>query len=141
MKRHRHDELLKEAFSDRELEALREVTLARGLAAQRSKRRMRNLRNGVMMTGPVLVLLVTVLFWRSSNPIPSQPITGAHPPAVASIPSLKIYPAVKATDAPPIPTISDSELLALYADRSVGLLGKPGQQKLVFFDQPVKAVN
>jgi hypothetical protein len=138
MKRQRHDDLLKETFAGDELDALREASLNHGLAALRTRRRLRTWRNGTLVALPVL-LLAAALFWRT----PSPPTAAVHAPvvAIASMPVLKIYPAVTAADVSPVPTISDQELLALYANRSVGLLGKPGQQKLVFFDQPDKTVN
>ena len=136
MKHQPHDDLLKDTFTDGELNSLREASLNRGIAAQRSRRQFRRLRNSALIAAPAL-LLVAALFWRT--PPASAPVVNIQP--IASIPSLKIYPAVNAADAPPMPTISDKELLALYANRSVALLGKPGQQKLVFFDQPAKAVN
>jgi hypothetical protein len=136
MKRHRHDDLLKETFAGEELDALREASLNRSLAALRTRRRLRVLRNGALVALPAL-LLAAALFWRT----PSSPIPVGQTPAVASTPVLKIYPAVTAADVPSVPTISDQELLALYANRPVGLVGKPGQQKLIFFDQPDKSVN
>jgi len=137
MKRNFHHDLLKETFADRELDALREATLNSGLAAQRSQRRLRMARNTTLAVAPVLLLLAATLWWHPAT-APMPMISTAK---IALIPSLKIYPAVKTADMAPIPTISDQELLALYANRSVGLLGKPGQQKLVFFDQPAKSVN
>jgi len=136
MKHHRHDDLLRETFADRELESLREASLNRGLAAVRTKRRRHMLRNSTLAAMPML-LLMAVLFWRT----PSEPVPVAKALPIAAIPSLKIYPAIKTADMAPVPTISDKELLALYPNRSVGLLGKPGQQKLVFFDEPAKSVN
>jgi len=136
MKRRHHDDLLKETFADGELDALREATLNRGLAAIRAKQKFRLLRNTVFAAAPLL-LLVAALFWHA--PIATAPAIVA--PKTASLPSLKIYPAANVADMAPIPTISDQELMALYANRPVGLLGKPGQQKLVFFDQPTKSVD
>jgi hypothetical protein len=37
--------------------------------------------------------------------------------------------------------INDDELLALFPDRPVALIGKPGQQQLVFLDKPTKRVG
>jgi hypothetical protein len=34
--------------------------------------------------------------------------------------------------------ITDNELLALFGDRAVGLIGKPGHQMLVFYDNPAE---
>ena len=136
MNRRPQDDLLRDTFADGELDALREATLNRGLAAMRTKRRLRRLRTGALAS-VVVLLMAAPLYWRT----PIAPAPAISAPKMASISSLKIYPAVKAADVAPVPTISDKELLALYANRSVGLLGKPGQQKLVFFDAPVKSVN
>jgi hypothetical protein len=40
--------------------------------------------------------------------------------------------------AAPIKVISDEDLLALFPDRSMALLGPPGQQQLVFLDKAKK---
>jgi hypothetical protein len=134
MKRLEPDDLLKEVFADEGLDALRESSLGHGLAALRSRRRHRAWRLGALAALPVLAL-ATMLLWRS----PPDAVT---PPAVvataATNPALKIYPAVVASAAPPVPTISDEELLALFPNRPVGLLGEPGHQQLVFFDQPAR---
>jgi hypothetical protein len=136
MKHHPHDDLLKETFSDGELDALREASLHHGLDTLRTRRRLCTLRASTLIATPALLLLA-ILFWRA----PSTPLPITETQTSAAIPSLKIYPAVNAANVAPVPTISDQELLALYANRSVGLLGKPGQQKLVFFDKLAASVN
>jgi hypothetical protein len=45
-------------------------------------------------------------------------------------------PAPLPNAAPPIKVLTDDELLALFPNRSVGLIGRPGHQTLAFFDGP-----
>jgi len=132
MKRPDHDDLLKEVFAYEGLDTLRESSLGGGVAAVRARRRNRVLRLGALVLVPILTFAALWLN-RGVNEtaIPQRTVAGM-PPAQ----ELKIYPAPLAGDAPPVPTISDEELLALFPNRAVGLIGEPGRQRLVFFDQP-----
>jgi hypothetical protein len=137
MNRPDHDDLLKEVFADEALDALRANSLGAGLAALRARRRNRALRLGALASVPVLALAAVWLnraVQETAIPQPTIAVVTAAPN-----PTLKIYPAIAANDAPPVPTISDEELLALFPNRAVGLLGAPGHQQLVFFDKQIAA--
>jgi len=133
MKHREQNDFLKEIFADDELDSLREDSLAQGLSALRARRRVRAIRSAALMAIPLLALAAALLWHSPKN------ATVAQPPATvaSSTPApIKFYPATNPSDAPPIATISDEDLLAMFKDRSVGLLGSAGQEKLVFFDKP-----
>ncbi len=133
MNRPEPDDLLKDVFADETLETLRQNSLGASLAALRARRRHRALRSAALASVPVLAL-ATVLLWRETKE-PATPQANISTFAVAHL-SLKIYPAPLAASAPPVPTISDEQLLSLFPNRAVALLGEPGREKLVFFDNP-----
>lgn len=131
MKHRNQDNLLKEVFADEALDALREDSLAQGLNALHQRRKNRAVRMAALSAIP-LALLTALVLWHApkSSTVTESPVIVAS----ASTSAVKIYPATSAIAAPPIAAISDDELLAMFKDRSVGLLGSSGQQKLVFFD-------
>lgn len=137
MKRSPQEDLLKEILADEALDAVRENALAGGLAALRARRRNRAVRTAVFLGAPLVILSALVL----------RPTTNINPAAsVASAPtvahaSIKIYPATTPENSPPIAAISDEELLALFKDQSVGLLGTPGQQQLLVFNSTKVAMQ
>lgn len=136
MKRRQPEDLLQEIFADDALAALREESLAAGLAAQRDKRRARALRTTALAVVP-LAILTAALLLRTKPEIPAPaPRIVAAATVPTREPAIKIYPVVSAKDLPPVATISDEELLALFKDRDVALIGSAGHQKLVVFDQP-----
>lgn len=138
MKHREPDDFLKEILADEALDTLRENSLAGGLATLRTKRRVRTVRTALAAGIPLLVLTALVL---RTAPKPLPAIESARIATVTNLPNIKIYPATAAKDPTPIPTISDDELLALFKDQSVGLLGTPGQQRLMVFPSPKVAMQ
>jgi len=131
MKRPNQEEYPREIFDDEELQSLRENTLAGGLAAMRRRKRGRAFRRGALAAVPMLVAGVVLIWSQSAGPVPAPVAVAAPVHAV-----VKIYPAVATNDVSPVPTMSDDELLALFADQGAGLLGEPGHQRLMVFSQP-----
>lgn len=138
MKHREPDDFLKEILADEALDTLRENSLAGGLATLRTKRRVRTVRTALAAGIPLLVLAALLL---RTAPKPLPAIESARIATVTNLPNIKIYPATAAKDPTPIPTISDDELLALFKDQSVGLLGTPGQQRLMVFPSPKVAMQ
>ncbi|HTB63096.1 MAG TPA: hypothetical protein VK737_05865 [Opitutales bacterium] len=135
MKNPEHKELLREIFCDEELQSLREESLACGLSTVRSRRRNHTLRMAALAAVPMVVIGVIGL--RSGwYVIPPQPIASVTAPVDSRLAGVKIYPAVSMADAPQVTIISDEELFALYKDQPVGLIGEPGKQRLVVYDEP-----
>jgi len=136
MKRRDQEDFLKDVFADEGLDALRESTLARGLSTVRRRRNARAVGTFVLAGASLLVLAATMLW-----PRPKYLTVAQAPVVVASTaapPRIKIYPATVASDSPPIAIISDEELLNLFGDHPVALLGSAGRQRLVVFDKPQK---
>lgn len=123
------DRLLGEILAGDELAEFRQSTLERGLVSLRQRqRRRRAVRLGTLASLPVL-LAVGFLCHQISERDNGQ--------IALSDPSIK-------EDAPPKPVatavrfITDEELFALFPDRAMALVGKPGRQQLIFFDTQVQ---
>ena len=129
MKHPEHDRLLNDIVTGEELADFREASLQRGMAAiRRQRRRQRFVRLGALAAVPIVVAF-GIVFSRSPKPaLRETAVSNASPVAVSSA----------QTRIAPVKFISDDELLALFPDRPVALIGKPGQQQLVFLDPPAK---
>lgn len=112
------DHLLRDILADEKVEQLRQTSLDRGLATLRARRRRRRLFPAVASSLAAVALFAIL----TSAPREREaPVAGVASPALSTTPSsLKI--------------IDDRELLALFPDRSVALIGEPGNQKLFFLD-------
>jgi hypothetical protein len=129
MKHPEHDRLLNDIVTGEELADFREASLQHALAAiRRQRRRQRSLRLGALVAVPILVALGIVISRSPKRPLRDITVSNASPVAVSSVQG---RPAA-------VKLINDDELLALFPDRPVALIGKPGQQQLVFLDKPAK---
>jgi hypothetical protein len=98
------------------------ASLEHGLSCLRRQRRRRHLlRAGSLVA---VVGFIAMAFVLKSH----QTISRDTSAQTASTPS----PATTSH----VEFINDDQLLALFPDRSVALIGKPGEQRLVFLDQP-----
>jgi|SRR5271163_463480 len=113
MTRRDQEQLLAELLGGEEAAGLREATLTAGLKAMRWKRRRRLAAYVSVLVLPWAILL---------HPTHQQK-------AVVTEASAK--PAE-----PKVEEITTEELFALFPNRPVALVGKPGEQQLVFLDQP-----
>jgi hypothetical protein len=126
MNRDEHDQLLAQLLTGEGLESFRQATLNSGLAALRHKRRRHRIAMTCALTALPLLAGLIALF--VAHAIPQKSVT-VSPPADQWI--------VLASDPDnPVKVISDAELFALFANRPLALVGKPGHQQLVFLDQP-----
>ena|SRR5688572_6419682 len=116
-----HEELLNEVLSSESSAELRTASLNYTLTAVRRQRR---LRNAVRCASPVaaLAVLAAILWYRQAPPI--RP--------VAFQPSVIGGPTVPGTS---IRLVSDEELLAMFPDRPVALIGPPEERHFVFLDE------
>lgn len=117
------DDLLKQVLSDAASEEFRTASLQQTLAAAHQRKTTRR----VMRAGAAIALcigVVTLLFSRS--PKPSQPPMASNPPSAPSDPT------VPGTS---IRVVGDDELLAMFPDRPVALVGPPEKRQLVFLDE------
>jgi len=123
MKLSEKQKLLREILPGDDIADFERASLERGLADLRRQRRRGHLvRAGALAAVVGFISLGIVL--KQHNPVRESAANLQLPPAPA--------PAVSDH----VKFISDDELLALFPGRSVALIGKPGQQRLVFFDKP-----
>jgi hypothetical protein len=120
MKRSHQDRLLREVLADENLEAVRTASLEQGVALLRRRRRRR-----VLLSGTAASLAFAAILLLSSRQHPSHEQPAAIVPTAIS--GVKL--------------IDDEQLLALFPDRTVALVGAPGRQELVFLDPPKDASN
>jgi len=126
MKPSDQDSLLNEILADDELSAFRQASLERGLTAIRRLRSQRSiLRRCALAALPLLGALAFFLHWKVQN-------SGRR--MIVSKPAREVVPS-PSREIARVRFISDEELFALFPDRSLALIGKPGEQQLVFLDQ------
>jgi hypothetical protein len=127
MKADDQDQLLRELLPGKELSAFRQESLALGLAALQRRRQRRQIFRA--SAAAILVLLVASgLLWQLTRSPATQRRPVSPEFARAPLPS----------NTPSATLISDDELLALFPNRSLALIGKPGHQRLLFLDEEVK---
>ena len=129
MKHPEHDRLLNEIVTGEELADFREASLQHALdAIRQQRRRQRFVRLCALAAVPIVVAFGIVIGRSPKTPVREIAGSNASPVAVSSAPPRSA----------PVKFINDDELLALFPDRPVALIGKPGQQQLVFLDEPAK---
>ena len=117
------DQLLKEILEPSDF---RQSSLERGLASIRQRRRRRRTVRACALASLPLLMTLGILFkWASV----SSPRRSSNP-SMAAVSS----PHVERVE---IKFITDEELFALFPNRSLALIGKPGQQQLVFLDERI----
>jgi hypothetical protein len=122
------DPILQAVLSGTETDALRQVSLARGLALLRPRRQRRRIvRLGLVAALPLVILLGLVLLV-VSPPHGGPPESSPQDSALAARSNGIEY-------------INDEQLFALFPDRALALVGKPGQQQLLFLGQARKPLS
>ena len=128
------DPLLTDIFSDERLENFRSASLEQTLALARRRRLRRRQNRGFVLLGLALAAIVTARVSTRHEPAnPSGPtlaLPRTTPPAPVA-PATRPAPKKGGT----LEFISDDELLALFPNRAVALVGRPGAQRLVFLDE------
>jgi hypothetical protein len=125
MKRQDLDPLLDEVLRADELEACRQTTLAAGLEVLRRRRKHRKL---VQACSVLLLAACGALILHSAL----QHISGAS----SEMARAPLTPENSSQDQTSgIRIITDEQLFALFPDRPLALIGKPGHQELVFLDE------
>ena|SRR6266850_650453 len=125
---HEQDQLLKELLAGEEISDFRRTSLDRGIALVRLRRKRRQMAQRAAMVCVPLLLLLSLFINQIPKRYPSGPAT---PQTYQPIP-----PPVQVGDNSKIKLINDDELFALFAGRSIALIGKPGEQQLVFLYGP-----
>jgi hypothetical protein len=122
MKPSEHEKLLRGILSEEDSGNFQQISLASGLTCLRRQRRRRYLvRAGASVALVCLVTLELVNWHLPAHRDGSNPRLSSTPQAAPVASQVKF--------------ISDEELLALFPGRPVALIGKSGQQRLVFLDQ------
>jgi len=128
MKHSKEDRLLQDLLGDSGPANLRHDSLELGLAALRRRRQVRSACRVVLGVGLPLAMVVGFFLRPAFTPAQPPPYRAASTSAAAvTVP--RVAP-------PPVQIITEAELLALFPDRTVALIGKPGQQRLLVFDKP-----
>ena len=122
---HEQDQLLKELLIGEEISDFRRASLEQGIALIRLQRKRRQIaqRAVLVCVGLLLLSLFISELPKSFRPRLSTPRAQQAVPPVPLAADLEIK------------WINDDELFALFAGRSMALIGKPGEQQLVFLDQ------
>jgi hypothetical protein len=124
MKRRIEDEeLLADVLAENEQG--RATTLDHGIATLRRVRsRRRTARLMLSVTAPLVIMVVILMIQsrHSKAGLTSKPIA----------PPVQMVKTIKGTS---IRILSDEELLDLFKDRPVALVGAPGDQQLLFLDE------
>jgi hypothetical protein len=118
--------LLKEILAEDKLAELRTNSLHQGLLAMRQARRRRYAARVA-----ITLILCGGLWLTFVRPMSETHIALKSAPRTTNKPSLHKTP--KPSD---VKIISDDQLLALFPDRSVALIGSPGQQQFVILEGP-----
>jgi peptidoglycan/LPS O-acetylase OafA/YrhL len=123
MNPHDQEKLLKEILPPDDLADFRQASLAFGLAGLHREQRRRHVVRFIA-AGTVLICLSLGLVMKSRK-------TGGNQTA-------QIHPALataSAIVASHVDFINDDQLLALFTNQPVALIGKPGEQRLVFLGE------
>ena len=109
-------QLLNAILADDDLARLRTATLNRGLTELRRRRRRNTAARISLIALPVVALAFVMLH------LP-------HPPREDAIPGKQV------AFVAPVKRITAEQLLALFPNRPVALVGEPGHRQLVFLDE------
>jgi hypothetical protein len=120
------DQLLQDLLGDDGLNQLRQTSLSRGLKEMR-RRRQRSVAARISVIAFPVLLLAVVAFY----PWFQQAKQSPAPTALAF--SSKAESKVE--------YITADQLFALFPNRPMALVGKPGHQQLIFLDKPSASDN
>jgi hypothetical protein len=124
MKNRDDNPLLTEILGGAPLDDFRQSSLAFGLKAIRRRRRNHRIARTCAIGLPIIAILLAFLYHDITSPGHRSTLSGT-----AS--RLSVSPRLKTE----VQIIDDDQLFALFPDRAVALIGKPGHQQLVFLDQ------
>jgi hypothetical protein len=127
MNHHDSEDLLNEILTTGDESDFRRQTLARGIAALRQRTRRRRLVRASALAAIPCLLAIGLSIIRSRDHAANIAANQISSPHVIPLPPVKI--------------INDEQLFALFPDRAMALVGKRGNQQLVFLDRkdPSKA--
>jgi hypothetical protein len=115
------NQLLGDILGDDELNELRHEILLRGLKEMRRRRQCAMMGRVSMMALPALLLAVAAFYPRVQPALPTP-----APPVMT----------LASTAASKVEYINKEQLFALFPNRPMALVGKPGHQQVIFLDGP-----
>ena len=119
------DQLLREILEPSDF---RQASLECGLASIRQRRCRRRTVRACALASLLILMTLGILFkWASASSPRRHPASG---PTMVTVPAPRVERAE-------IKFITDEELFALFPNRPLALIGKPGQQQLVFLDERI----
>jgi len=124
MKNRDDNALLAEILGGAHLDDFRQSSLAFGLKAIRRRRQNRRIARACAFGLPIIAILLAFLYHDITSPGNRSALSGTASRLSAG-PSLRNE----------VQIIDDDQLFALFPDRAIALVGKPGHQQLVFLDQ------
>ena len=127
MKRHDQDELLRKTLSGEEVSGFRAASLASGMAAVRKRRRYRRAVQFSALAILTLLVALGIAHQQKHKNLSREVASTRHTPPISASPA-------PSAETAKVKIISDEELFALFPGRAMALVGKPGEQQLVFLD-------
>jgi hypothetical protein len=127
MKRTEQDQLLESILSGPDLVEFRQTTLEHGLMqlrTQRLRRRVLRLAFACLAAGLVIPVFLGIRSTENRRERVEEKSTAMAAPSSAVQSQVQF--------------ITDEQLFALFPNRHMALIGKPGEQQLVFLDQPAR---
>jgi hypothetical protein len=126
MKTPERDELLDEILTGDNASHLRVSSLDRTLQCVRQQRRWHNTLRGASVVA--IVGLVAIVIWSRQRPTGRQQMAGSIQ-SVARVESGRTIPGTS------IRVVNDEELLAMFPNRPVALVGPPERRQFVLLDE------
>jgi hypothetical protein len=125
------EQMLQELLGSEELEQTRASTLTRGLREMRGRRRRATFTKAAVVIVPGVLILVLQMFFSIFPPLSSQHSPEPKPVALVVAPGPE----------PKIEYITTEQLFAMFPNRPLALIGKPGHRQVVFLDEHPIAVS
>lgn len=129
MNRSQQDRLLTEILSGDEIAPFRRQSLEDSLGWLQQRHRRRRLFRTTIAASATFVLAAGLLWNHTREPQTLHSTANPHSPSMIAS---SVHPS---TDNIQVKVITAQELFALFPNRPMALIGKPGHQRLVFLDQ------
>ena len=120
------DQLWNAIFADDEVARLRQASLARGLRELRGRRRRTIAARIAMMALPILLLTGLAFYPRNQH----RELANTSATILAT-----------SKTKPQVEHITTEQLFALFPNRPIALVGKPGHKQLVFLDEQPAGIH
>lgn len=136
MKPH-YDDLLKEVLGTSGAEEFKRASLSESLAHLRRRKRWKGITQAMaflLLAGAGVWLLLP--FEKPARPKTALPALAASAPVTPSAVVTNETAVADAVPDSPIELIDDAQLLALFPGQTVALIGPPGDQRLLVFQEP-----